>query len=188
MKTIFNKITNSVIALSVLAILFAVVLIVYPGFSLLALGCVVAVYLIAHGITLIYIGYKARKLYIPYDGAMQGVLYVLLGILLAANPESLAIYIGISVGLWIIVSSINNIKIDVSLKGTGAPWVLMTVLNIIDIIIGVAVLLTPVLSSVSLTVALGCVIIVHSVIHIINMISVKQNVKNLEKAIMEKIR
>lgn len=188
MKNIFKNISNSVIALSVVALIFGVILILYPGLSLVALGITAAVFLVAHGITLIVLDIKARKFYIPFDGMMQGILYIILGILLAIVPESLAMYIGISLGLWIIASGVNGIKLAMALRGTDAPWILMTILNIIDIIAGIAVLLTPIFSAVSVTVCAGVVIIVHAVINISKMISVKKNVKNLERTIIEKIR
>lgn len=187
MKNIFKNITNSVIVLSILAILLGIVMIVYPGISLMALGITVASYLIVQGITLIILDIKAWRLYIPFDGMLQGILYVIIGILLAMSPEYIAVYIGIFVGFWVIISSFDGIKLASALKRTDAPWVLMIIMNIIDIIVGCIILYTPVLSSISLTVGLGVVVIVHSVINIVNMIMLKKNVKNAEKLIMEKI-
>ena len=187
MKNIFKNITNYVIVLSILAILIGIVMIVYPGLSLVALGITVAAYLIVHGITLIVLDIKAWKLYIPFDGMLQGILYVITGILLAIYPESISLYIGVFVGLWVIISSFNGIKLASALKNTDAPWVLMIIMNIIDIIIGCLILYTPILASISLTVGIGCVIIVHSVINIINMIMVKKNVKDTANLIKQKL-
>ena len=188
MKNIFKNITNSVILLSILAILLGIVLIAYPGLSLMALGVTVAVYLIIHGITLIILDIKAWRLYIPFEGMLQGILCIILGILLAKNPDYIAVYIGIFMGLWIIVSSFGGIKLASALRGTGAPWVLMIIMNIIDIVIGCLILYSPVLSSVSMTMGIGIVIIVHSVINIVNMITVKKNAKDLEKLLLGKIK
>ena len=62
----------------------------------------------------------------------------------------------------------------------------MIVLNIIDIVIGCLVLYSPVLSSLSLTIALGIVPIAHSVISIVDMLMVKKNARDVEKLIVEK--
>lgn len=188
MKTIFKNITNSIILLSILAVLLGIVLIVYPGMSLIALGITVAVYLIIHGITLIILDIKAWRLYIPFEGMLQGILCVILGILLARSPEYIAVYIGIFMGLWIIVSSFSGIKLAYALRRTGAPWVLMIIMNIIDIIVGCLILYSPILSSISVTIGLGIVLIAHSVINIINMIMVKKNMRDVEKIIVEKIK
>lgn len=186
MKTIVKNFTNCVILLSTLAILLGIVLVAYPGMSLVALGIAVAAYLIVHGIVLIILDIKAWRLYIPFEGLLQGILCIVLGVLLAKNPESMATYIGIMMGLWIIISSFSGIKMAVALRRTGAPWVLMIVLNIIDIVIGCLVLYSPVLSSFSLTVVLGIVLIVHSIVNIIDMIVVKKNTRDVEKLIVEK--
>ena len=186
MKTIFKNITTSVIWLSILAILLGIVLVAYPGISLIALGISVAAYLILHGITLIILDIKAWSLYIPFNGLLQGILCVILGILLAKYPADIAIYIGVAVGLWIIASAFEGIRLASALRGTGAPWVLMIIINIIDVLIGALVIYSPVLSSLSLTMGLGIILIVHSVINIIDMIIVKKNIKDVEKLIVVK--
>ncbi|MBR4720233.1 MAG: DUF308 domain-containing protein [Clostridia bacterium] len=186
MKNIFKNFTNSVIVLSILAILLGVVMIVYPGISLIAFGLIVASYLLVNGITLIILDIKAWRLYIPFNGLLQGILCVLMGILLAMYPETITVYIGTFVGFWIILSSFDGIKLASALRGTSAPWVLMIIMNIIDIIIGCLVIYSPILSSISLTVGLGVVLIIHAVINIVDMIMVKKNAKDMEKLIVEK--
>ncbi len=73
MKTIVKNITNSVILLSALAVLLGIVLVAYPGMSLVALGVAVAVYLIVQGIVLVILDIKAWRLYIPFEGMPKGI-------------------------------------------------------------------------------------------------------------------
>lgn len=186
MKTIVKNITNYVIILSVLAALLGIVLLVYPGISLLALGIALGAYLIVQGITLIVLDIKAWRLFIPFEGMLEGILCVVLGILLVKNPANIAAYIGVAFGVWIIVSSFGGIKLAVALRGTGAAWVLMIILNVIDIIIGALVLYSPVLSSISLTMGLGIVLIVHAIVNIVYMLLIKKDAKDVEKLIVEK--
>ncbi|MBO4898050.1 MAG: DUF308 domain-containing protein [Clostridia bacterium] len=187
MKTAFKNFTNSVIWLSILAIILGLIMLFYPGISLVSLGIVAGVYLIIHGITLIIMDIKAWRLYIPFEGMLLGILCVLLGILLVMYPAGIAIYIGTVIGLWIIISSFNYIKLAASLKGTDAPWVLIIILSIIDIIIGVIALFFPGEASVTVTMWIGIFIIVHAIISIVNMITAKKDAKALNKIIMEKI-
>ena len=187
MKTIVKNFTNYVIILSLLAIVLGIVLVAYPGMSLVALGYAVASYLILHGIVLIILDIKAWRLYIPFEGLLQGILSIILGVLLAKNPDNIAVYIGVALGVWIIVSSFSGIKLACALRRTGAPWVLMIVMNIIDIVIGCLVLYSPVLSSLTLTVGLGSVLIAYSVINVIYMLVVKKYAKDVEKLITEKM-
>lgn len=186
MKTIVKTITNSVICTSLLAVLLGIVLVAYPGMTLFAIGVAIAAYLIVHGIALVILDIKAWRLYIPFEGLLQGILCIILGVLLAKNPASIADYFGIVMGLWIIVTSFGSIKAAAALRGTGAPWVLMIIINLIDIIIGGLVLYFPTLSSLAMTICIGIVLIVHSVISIIYMLVIRKNSRDLEMIIIEK--
>ena len=186
MKNIFKNFTNSIIVLSILALLLGIAMIACPGVSLIVFGVIVASYLLVSGITLIILDIKAWRLYIPFNGILPGILCVLIGVLLAMHPENITLYIGTFVGFWIIISSVNEIKLVSALKGTSAPWVLMIIMNIIDIIIGCLIIYSPVLSSISITVGLGLVLIIHAVINIVDMIMVKKNIKDMEKLIVVK--
>ena len=117
---------------------------------------------------------------------LQGILSVILGILLAKDPGSIAVYIGVAMGIWIIVSSFEGIRFACALRWTGAPWVLMIIMSIVDIIIGALILYSPVLSSLSITVGIGVVLIVHAVVNIVYMFVIKKNAKDVEKMIVEK--
>ena len=188
MKAIVKSITNSVIVLSILAVLLGIVLVAYPGISLVVLGIIVASYLIVLGVVLVIVDIKAWRYFIPFNGLLPGILSVILGVLLAKDPGSIAAYIGIVMGLWIIISSFGGIRFAAALRGTGAPWVFMIIMNILDILIGGCILYSPVLSSVSLTMGIGIVLIVHSVINIINMIIVKKDVKDLEQIVAQAMK
>ena len=187
MKSIVKNFTNYVIILSLLAIVLGIVLVAYPGMSLAAFGIAVAGYLILHGIVLIILDIKAWRLYIPFEGLLQGILSIILGVLLAKNPDNIAVYIGVALGAWIIVSSFSGIKLACSLRWTGAPWVLMIIMNVIGIVLGCLVLYAPTLFAQSLTVWLGSVLIVYSVINVIYMLVVKKYAKDVEKLITEKM-
>ena len=186
MKTIVKKFTNYVILISILAIVLGIVLIAYPGFSLKALGIIVGAYLVVQGIMYIILDIKAWRLFIPFEGMLKGILSLILGILLLKNPETIATYIGLILGIYIIVHSFSGIKLAASLRFTGAPWILMIILNIINIILGGLILYSPVMSALSLTMYIGIVLIIYSVVNIVYMIVVKKNGKDLETLIAEK--
>ena len=118
---------------------------------------------------------------------LKGILSVILGVLLAREPGNIATYIGIVMGVWIIVSAFSGIKAAFALRYTGAPWVLMIVIDVIDILLGCVILYSPVLSSLSMTMALGFVLIAHSVFNIAYMLVVKKNAIDVENMIVEKL-
>jgi uncharacterized membrane protein HdeD (DUF308 family) len=61
----------------------------------------------------------------------------------------------------------------------------MIIIHIIDILIGGCVLYSPVLSSISLTMAIGIILIIHSIVNIISMIVMKKNAKDLEQILAQ---
>ena len=187
MKSIVKSFTNSVICLSILAIVLGIVLVAYPRVTIAALGTAIAAYLIVQGIVLIILDVKAWRLYIPFEGMLRGALSVFFGVLLAKNPASIAKYIGIVMGVWIIVSAFSGIKAAFALRYTGAPWVLMVVVNVIDVLLGGVILYSPVLASYSITKGLGVVLIVHSVVDIVYMLAVRKNAREVEKLVVEKL-
>ena len=93
---------------------------------------------------------------------------------------------GVIFGIWIIISSVDGIKVAAALRTTNAPWVLMIILNIINIFLGCFVLWSPEISAISLTMYVGIVLMAYSIVNIIYMIMIKKNAQEFEEFIVEK--
>ena len=182
MKENLKKYTLCLILMCVIAIIIGVFMMMYPDISLATLGVLVAVFMIVVGALLIYIDIKAWSYSVPFDGLLQGVLRIVLGILLLKNPDTMAVYIGIVLGIWMIMSSFGGIKLAYKLRYTSAPWILLIILNILNVLLGVCVLYTPALSSMALTTAVGMVIVAHAIINIIYVFMIRKNLKEVEQA------
>ncbi len=177
------------IVISVLAILMGGALIAYPDMSILVYGIMLSAYLIVQGIVLIVLDIKAWRMYVPFDGLLKGILSLILGILLIKNltMEGMAAYLGIVFGIYIIIYGISGIKTSVLMRRTGAPWVLMLIINIISILFGCMILYSPIFSALTLTVYAGIVLIVEAIITIILMIIMRKHEAEVEKIIIEKV-
>lgn len=187
MKEELKKYTLGLIILFIAAIIIGVFMVMYPDISLTTLGVIVALFMILNGILLILIDIKMWSYSIPFDGLLQGILRIILGVLLFQNPDTLSVYIGIVLGIWIIISGFGSIKLAWSLRKTEAPWVLMMILGILNILVGAAVLYSPVLASMAFTTSVGIVLIVHAIINIVYIIELRKNFKELEKTVNEKL-
>ena len=187
MKEELKKYTLGLIILFIAAIIIGVFMVMYPDISLTTLGVIVALFMIFNGILLILIDIKMWSYGIPFDGLLQGILRIILGVLLFQNPDTLSVYIGIVLGIWIIISGFGSIKLAWSLRKTEAPWVLMMILGILNILVGAAVLYSPVLASMAFTTSVGIVLIVHAIINIVYIIELRKNFKELEKTVNEKL-
>ena len=181
MKSIFKEISHSVIILSILMILLGIVLVAYPGLSMFVAGIIVGVSMIVYGIALIILDIRASIKNVPFDGMLPGILLIILGTLISWDPFGWAFVLTIYIGIYVIVTSVSNIKTSISLRGQGVPWVLMLIISIVDLLIGLFIFFSPVFASFSITIAAGIVLIVHSVFNIIDMLVIKSNLKKMEK-------
>ena len=183
MKEIFKRTTNSIIASAILSALVGIIMIIFPNMSIKTISMISAIYIILHGVILIVLDIKASRYYIPFDGMLPGILSIILGIILLVKPNILSTLFTIAIGVWIILSSINSLKMAISLRGEDVPWVLLLLFGIIDLIIGIIVVFNPFTASISLMIFIGIMLIVHSIIDIIDMIIIKRDAKKISKAI-----
>ena len=188
MKDLFKRTTTSIIVSSVIAFILGLVMAIIPGISLEAMGIAFGIFMIIYGVALIVLDFMAHHVYIPFYGIMSGLLSIIAGIVLVAMPNVLTVVFGIALGLWIILSSVNIISVAITVRSKVKNWGWWLLLGIIDLICGVIILFNPFASSISLVVLGGIIIMVHSVITIVDMIMIKNDAKELSKAIEETVK
>ena len=171
------------IYLSVLAFIIGLIMTVYPGLSINTIGIIVGIYIIIHGFVLVALDFKSNLSYVPFDGIVSGILFILLGIVLIIMPGILSVILTIALGIWIILTSVSAIRMSILVRKEDPNWILILLLGIIDLIVGILILFNPFESAISVTILAGIVLMVHSVINIVDMIIIKKNVKSLTKAI-----
>lgn len=177
MKKVLKGLSTFAIVLSLLSLVFGIILMNYPHISLVVLDIIVGSYLVVQGIMMIVLGIRALIKRVPFEGILSGVLSLILGVLFLENPAGFAEFIGIVLGIWLIVHSINNIRLAINMRGNGAPWVLLIIINAIAILAGASIIYSPIFSSITFTMALGIILIIDSVINVIEMIVVKKFIK-----------
>ena len=177
MKKVLKGISTYVIITSILALVLGIVFVAFHFGSLVALDIILGVYLVIQGIVMIILGIRALIKHLPVEGIVPGILSLILGVLFLENIGTWAALLGIVLGIWLIVQCISGIRLATNLRGTGAPWVLLVILNVIGIMAGAFVIFAPASFSVAYTWILGIVLIVNAIINIIDMIIVKKFVK-----------
>lgn len=177
MKNLLNGISTCVIIISVLSLVLGIVFVAYPGGSLVALDIILGVYLVIQGIVMVVLGIRALIKHAPFEGILPGILSLILGILFLENLGTWAAILGIALGIWLIVHCISGIRLALNMRGTGAPWVLLVILNVLGICAGAFVVLAPIDFSAVYMWVLGIALIVEAIINIINMIVVKKFAK-----------
>lgn len=188
MKNIFKRFTNSILMTSIVFLIIGILLIVLPKESINVIGIIAAVGLIINGCVLVLIDIKAKNHYLPIDTFLEGIVSILLGILLVAYPSALAILLTIALGVYIITSSINVMKFSLSLKNVNSSkWLPLLMLSILDLILGILSICNPFAASLSYVTFVGIIILVHALLSIIDVLTLKNDVKNFEKLVKEKL-
>ena len=188
MKDIFKRTTNSIIYSSIIACIIGLIMIINPSMSMKTIGMITSIYIILHGIVLIALDITTSDYYVPFEGMASGILSIILGIILLGKPEILSTAFTIAIGVWIALSSINSIKMAISLRKEEAPWFLLLILGLVDLIIGIVVVFNPFEASLSITVFAGIMIIIHSIINIVAMVIIKKNMKKISKVLENKLK
>ncbi len=184
----FNNTIDYIIISSLLAFIVGLIMVIFPQLSIQTTGIIVASYIIVLGIYFIVLGIKYSKYYIPFDGLVTGIISVLLGIFLLCRPSLLSIAFTIVIGIWMIISSINYIKIAMKLSKTRLPWISILVLGILDLIAGFIVLVNPFAATISITLFIGIMLMIHSIITIVDIILIKKDIRNINKVLGEEIK
>ena len=128
MNNNLKSISNSMIILSILAIIIGIVFLFQPAEAIYIIALMLGIHFILQGIAQIAFGIRAGRSHIAF-----GVLSLLLGIAsviaFASKPAvtvvTFGIIIGISLGVWIIIAGVFDIKAAMDLKNaSGGAWVL----------------------------------------------------------------
>ena len=188
MKELFRKTTISIIISSIIAFIIGLIMAVAPGMSLQTIGIILGVYIIIHGIALIALAFAVNILSIPFFGIMSGILSIILGLTLIAMPNILATIFVIALGIWIILSSVNLVSIAVTVRKEYPNWFLLLLLGIVDLICGMIILFNPFATSISVVILAGIIIMIHSVINIVDMIIIRNNIKEMAKAVEASVK
>lgn len=181
MKQIINKFTNSVIIVSIISIILGLLFIIYPDISIKTIGLLIATYMLIHGIIICIFNFQTRKLFYPVDSLFIGLISIMLGVIILLKPTNLTILLTIILGVYILSNSITNIRIAIDLKGEDIPWIMMLIIGIIDLLAGIIIIINPFEASISLTIFIGIMLIVHAICNMIDIFTLKLNIKKIKK-------
>lgn len=180
MMKLIKKFSNSIIIVSIILILLGLIFIIYPDMSLKGIGIIIASYMIIQGIIICIFDFQIKGL-LPIDGLFAGLISIILGIIIFLKPTSLTTLLTIILGIYIISSSINYIRLSINLKDEDIPWILMLIIGTIDLMVGILIVVNPFQSSVSITIFIGVILIIHAICNIIDTITFRININKIKK-------
>ncbi|WP_236538874.1 HdeD family acid-resistance protein [Spiractinospora alimapuensis] len=141
----------------ILAIIFGLLAVFWPGITLLVLVILLGAYLLVDGLFAIYHAFTHRQEHRPrWWLVFQGVLSVVLGALLLIWPTSGVLALVIVFGIWALASGIAQAVAAVQLrKEIPNEWMLI-VSAILTILVGLGLILLPLAGAFAIALLIGC--------------------------------
>jgi uncharacterized membrane protein HdeD (DUF308 family) len=136
----------------VLAVAFGVLVLVWPGITLLALAFVFAAYVLADGIGLIVSGVSARGGR-RWSYVLAGVVGLIAGIAAAVWPGVTVLVLVLWVGAWAVVTGV--LEVAAAWRRAGSDRWLTALAGVLSVIAGVIVFVYPGIGALSLAIVLG---------------------------------
>ncbi|MCW2508643.1 MAG: protein of unknown function rane [Modestobacter sp.] len=119
-----------------LAVLFGVVVLVWPAVTVLALALVFAVHAVLDGIGLVTSGLGGRDRPRRWSWVVAG----LAGVIAAVWPEITALVLVLVVGVWAVITGVLQIAAAVRLRSAGSRGWVLALSGVVSLIAGVIVL------------------------------------------------
>lgn len=180
-----KNIYNASMIFSIILAIIGLIMIIIPNISLDIICKLLAIYLIIQGVFFCYMNFCDRAMILPFEIFGIGVLSIIMGIVIFIHPNYLETILGILVGIWIILQSITDISISISLKNTKAPWLLTLLLASISILAGIILLFNPEESASALIMWIGIILLINSISSLIDKIIFKKYMIELENRTKE---
>ena len=96
--------------------------------------------------------------------------------------------IPICLGIWFIAGGLFKLRFSAYLRDSNTFYsVLSVIANIITIICGVILLMNPIESVEIVTVSMGIILLVYSIVDLIDMIVIKKNVNGISRFIKDEV-
>ena len=169
----------------ILFIILGILMIISPNNFLIVMNYIVSIGIILFGIITVIFAYKYGLLFNRSNNIVLGILEILLGIILITHRESIALILPIVLSIWMLFEAIRNIDFSFRLKDfIGSTWVLMLILGIVELFAACYIgFVNPFASSSAITIFAGIMVIVYAIAYIVDIITIKSHIKDVEKFI-----
>jgi len=151
--------------LTIANIVIGIILIINPEFSTLVICILLGIVSLVWGIFSIYKHFFAKKYgYKSKFDMFQGFLGILLSFIFIFCYKILASFLPIPIGLAIIFQSISKIRMALYQKRSGAgKWSLPMCLNIMSLILGTCLIISPFKSFLNVIRLIGIVLLINGI-------------------------
>ncbi len=175
MSKIFNRSMTATIIIDSIFIIAGIILVLNPANALIIFSYIVSGFIIATGLMSFYSYQRAKKLGVqPGFGMVYGILSIIVGFILILLPELLASILPVILGVVITISGSFKVQFALSLKQYNQKaWVSSLVMSILMIIAGLFLIFNPFTTASLLTLVIGIVILLFSILDLISTVIYK---------------
>ncbi len=119
---------------------------------------------------------------------IYGIGMAVLGIIVISNPKAVASIIPFILGVLIIFSSAAKLQYSLELKkDQNILWKSTMILSLITLLCGVLLIFNPFRGAEFITKVVGILLFIYGILDITSTLRIKKTVKNIQKAIEQKI-
>jgi uncharacterized membrane protein HdeD (DUF308 family) len=158
-----------VVLRGVLAILFGVIALAWPGITIAALVFLFGIYALADGIVSLYSAFARREIAGGDRGwlILQGILGIIVGIMVFFWPGITALILLVLIAAWVLVTGVLQIVAAFGLRREirNEWWLLLG--GILSIIAGIILIVRPAVGAVALIWVIGIYAIIYGIAQIV---------------------
>ena len=154
---------NYMLVLAILYALLGLVLLIWPLDAQIVIYWILAVGCMLYGVYCLLSYFTGKNLpgVLRY-GLFVGVIFILLGLVLAIWSQGLIAAFGVVVGIAIIIDSIFRLQIAMEIKRKGGRrWFIMLILALALLVLGVVLLFNPVETAIAATRFAGVLLLIN---------------------------
>ena len=187
MQDMFKKVFRMSLISSVLFLIFGVLLIIQTENVIKTISIIIGGLLLIIGIFPIINYFKNRNQNVfSSAGLLYGIFSVVAGIIIIVNKNLLATIIPVLTGVWMIINSVNKIQLSMELRDRKvSSWIVSFVFAILILVGGALLIINPINGAVLLSMTIGIIIVVYSILDIVDSIYIRTKIKTVVKDIIE---
>jgi len=167
MNNILKK--NFVSINGILAIVFGLVALFFPGLTLATLGILFSIAILIGGIMLITGSLRIRKInHRWYILLLEGIIGILVGIIILARPELVATVFVTIIGLWALIIGLVFLFTYIKSRLPSFSNTFMLIISILSLITGIFIIIDPFESTRIITILIGIYAIIYGLFSVIH--------------------
>jgi uncharacterized membrane protein HdeD (DUF308 family) len=142
-QQLFKGSGSALIVRGVVAVLFGILVVAWPGVTVLALVFLFGIYAIIDGVTNIGHYLSRRKRRRSAWQLVGGIISVLAGVIAMVWPGITALSLALVIGVWAVILGVSQIALAFEIKKTVRLWWLWLITGIVTTLFGLFVVVLP---------------------------------------------